>query len=48
MRFILIFVLFVVYVHAKTVLVMNSNSSIEKYNQTEESFKRNFSGDVRV
>jgi len=45
MKFLLIFILFVTYVHAKTVLVMNSNSGINKYQQTQEAFEKDFEGD---
>ncbi|PHS58277.1 MAG: ABC transporter substrate-binding protein [Sulfurimonas sp.] len=45
MRFILIFILFIVYVQAKTILVINSNSEISKYKETELAFRNSFKGE---
>jgi len=42
MRFILIFILFIIYAQAQTILVINSNYSISKYKQTQEAFAQNF------
>ena len=44
MRFLLIFILFLTYANAQTILVINSNSNIKKYQQTQEAFEKNFDG----